>query len=129
MLYADDLTFVSESLEGLKGELEAWKRPLELKGSRLNLKTKMMISSENSGSRTEEGNFLHAVNRKGAGRKSMLYQFCRCVVCIRNIVYLKEDSEFKCQLCVNQQTDIEEDWPGIELNGQSLELSWRLTCY
>ena len=30
---------------------------------------------------------------------------------------LKEDSKFKCQTCGNQQTDVAEDCPGIELNG------------
>lgn len=40
--------------------------------------------------------------------------------CIRG--KLKEGSEFKCQSYVNQQTDIEECWPGIELNGQSLKM-------
>ena len=88
MLYTDDLAFVSEPLRGLKGELEAWKRPLQLKGSRVNVKeTKMMIMSENAASGTEKGNFLHTVNRNGADRKSMLCQFCRCVGCIRNVVY------------------------------------------
>ena len=28
---------------------------------------------------------------------------------------LKKDSKFKCQACANQQTDIAEDCPGIEL--------------
>ena len=32
------------------------------------------------------------------------------------------DSKFKCQTCMNQQMDIAEDYPGIELHGQSLEI-------
>ena len=35
---------------------------------------------------------------------------------------LKKDSKLKCQACANQQTDIAGDFPGIELNGQSLEI-------
>ena len=32
LLYSDDLTLVSETLEGLKGRLESWKEALESKG-------------------------------------------------------------------------------------------------
>lgn len=46
--------------------------------------------------------------------------------CIRDVmpldVKLKEDSGFKCQTCSNQQTDIPDDSPGTELNGQSSEI-------
>ena len=34
---------------------------------------------------------------------------------------LKYDSKFKCETCANQQTDITEDCPGIELNGEPFE--------
>ena len=33
-----------------------------------------------------------------------------------------QNSKFKCQSCANQQVNIAEDCPGIELNGQSLEI-------
>ena len=39
---------------------------------------------------------------------------------------LKEDSEFKCQTCLNQQTDTAEGCPCIELNGPSLEIVGRV---
>ena len=35
---------------------------------------------------------------------------------------MKEDSKFKCQSCANQQTNIAEDCPGVELNNQSHEV-------
>ena len=50
LLYTDDLPLVSKKLEGLEGRLEGWKRTLESKGLRVNVKkTKMIISSENVG--------------------------------------------------------------------------------
>ena len=46
LLYGNDLTLVSEILQGLKGRLEAWKGALESKGLRVKVKkTKMMIGS------------------------------------------------------------------------------------
>ena len=41
---------------------------------------------------------------------------------------LREDDKVKCQTCVNQQTDIAEGFPGIELTGQSLEIEEKF-CY
>ena len=35
---------------------------------------------------------------------------------------LEKDSNFKCQSSANQHTRIAEDFPGIELNGQSLKI-------
>lgn len=35
---------------------------------------------------------------------------------------MKEDITSECQTCVNQQTDLAEDSPGVESNGQSLEI-------
>ena len=83
LLYADDLAFVSETLKGLKGRLEAWslKGALESKGLRVNAKkTKMMISCENAGKVTVEGKFLCVFCRKGLGSNSILCQSCRCWV-------------------------------------------------
>ena len=49
LLYADDLTLVSESLEDLKGKLEAWKEAWESKGSRVNAKImKIRVSNKNA---------------------------------------------------------------------------------
>lgn len=40
LLFGDDLALLSESPEGLKGKLVAWKGVLELKGLKLNDKNK-----------------------------------------------------------------------------------------
>ena len=85
----------------------------------------MMISGENAGKVTIKGKFLCAVCRKDVGSNSILCQFCRCWVhkrCSGIRGKLKVDSKFKCQTCMNQQMDIAEDYPGIELHGQSLEI-------
>ena len=49
LLLPDDLTLICETLQSLKGKLEAWKGALEQsEGSRVSVKkAKMMISSEN----------------------------------------------------------------------------------
>ena len=39
-----------------------------------------------------------------------------------------QNSKFKCQACANQQVNIAEDCPGIELNGPSLEIVEKF-CY
>ena len=58
-LYTDNLALVSETLEHLKGRLEAWKGPLNWKESRARVtKTKMIINGENAGKVTEEGFFV-----------------------------------------------------------------------
>ena len=44
-------------------------------------------------------------------------------------VKLKEDSRLKCQTYANQQTDIAEDYPGIELNSQSFEIFEKFCCF
>ena len=61
-----------------------------------------MIGIKSAG-KLEESKFPCAVCRKLAGINSI---FCK----------------FKCQTYANQQTDKAEDCPGIELNGQSLEI-------
>ena len=54
------------------------------------------------------------------------------VGCIRDVVVLElnppQNSKFKCQACANQQVNIAEDCPGIELNGPSLEIVEKF-CY
>ena len=41
---------------------------------------------------------------------------------------LKKDSKFKCRICRNQQTDVAQDCPVIESNGQSLKIVEKI-CY
>ena len=119
LIYGNSLALESETLEILKERIEAWKG-----GLRVNVKkTKMMISSENSVKFTEEGKFLCAIWRKGVG--SNLSQFCKCWVHMRCRDIRdkqKDESKFKSQSCPNQQIDIADHYPGIELNGQHLEI-------
>ena len=93
----------------------------------------MKLSIENAGKVTIEGKFPCAVCRKGIGSNSILCQFCKCRVhkrCsgIRITPPPPRNSKFKCQSCANQQVNIAEDCPGIELNGQSLEIVEKF-CY
>ena len=72
LVYADDLTLVCETLEGLGGKLAAWKWALESKKLTVNVKnTDMMINNENVGKVTVEGKFPCAV-RKGVCSSSIL---------------------------------------------------------
>ena len=67
---------------------------------------------------TEGGKFPCDVCRNGVGSNSILCQFCRCWVHKRYSGIggkLKEDSKSKCQIRANQQADIAEDCPGIEI--------------
>ena len=83
------MVLFSETLEGLKGRLEAWKGALKSKGLRVNvMKTKMMIGSENAEKVTIEGKFPCSVYRKVVGSNPILCQFSS----IRG--KLKEDSKF-----------------------------------
>ena len=89
----------------------------------------MMISSENAGKVTNEDKLFCAVCRKSLNINSTPCQFCRCWLlkrCSGIRVKLKDDSKFKCQTCVKQETDITKDFPGIELNDQSLETMEKL---
>ena len=59
LLYAEDLTLVRETFQGLKGRLKAWKGAVEPKALTVNVKTaKMIISSENAEKVTMEDKFL-----------------------------------------------------------------------
>ena len=64
MPYPDDLTLASETLEGLKRRLEAWKRVLESKGLRVNFRRmKIMINKENTRKVTMGDKFPCTVSR------------------------------------------------------------------
>lgn len=90
-----------------------------------------MTCSENAVKVTEEDKLPGAVCRKGVGSNSIPCQFCRCLVsnrCSGIRSNLRENWNFKCKICLNQQTDIPEAFPGIELNDQSLEIRENI-CY
>ena len=63
------------------------------------------------------------------GSNFILFQFCWRWVhkrCIRG--KQKEYSMIKCQTYANQLTDIAGNYPGIELNGQSLKMVEKFYC-
>ena len=99
--------------------LEGQNRPYYVR-SKWNFKrTKIMTCSENAVKVTEEDKLPGAVCRKGVGSNSIPCQFCRCLVsnrCSGIRSNLKENWNFKCKICLNQQTDMPEAFPGIELN-------------
>ena len=116
----------------LKGGLEAWKKELVSNWFGMNvLRTNMMISSEDAGKVTEKGKLPSVVYRKGVGSNSIFCQFCRCWVhkiCSSIRGKLKENSKVKCLTYANQHTGMAEDFLGIELNGQCIEIVEKF-CY
>ena len=126
------MVLVIETLEDLKGRLEAWKGAFESKRLRVHFKkTKMMISSENAEKVAVEVKFHCAVCREGVGINSILCQISSCWLhkrCGGTRGKLKEDSKFKCHMYANQLTEIKEDCPDIVINGQSLEIAKNI-CY
>ena len=68
--HANDLALVSKTLEGLKARLKPWKGALKSKELRAHVKTKMMISIENTANVTEKGKMSCAPCRKGAASNS-----------------------------------------------------------
>ena len=72
---------------------------------------------------TTEDKFPCAVCRKHKASNSILCQCCRCWVhgkCSSVRGKLKEDGNLEYQACANQQTDISEDCPSVELSSVSL---------
>lgn len=70
--------------------------------------------SENAAKVAMKFKFPGAVCRKGICINFLLCKFCKCWKhkrCSGFKCKLKEVSEPKCQLCVNQQTDMLEDYP------------------
>ena len=132
MPYTDNLALVSETLEVPKERLKTWKGALESEGLRANIKKiKMMISNENVGKITIEGKFPCIICRKRVSSNSIFCQLCRWWMHKRCSGFegkLKVDSKFKCQTCINQQTDRAKDSPCIKLNDQSLEIVEKF-CY
>ena len=90
-----------------------------------------MINSESAGKVTEKSQSHSTVCRKSKSSNSILCQFWRCRVherCSGIRAKLEKDSNFKCQSSANQHIGIAEDFPGIELNGQSLKIVEKF-CY
>ena len=73
LFHVEDLEFVSETLESLKGRLEALKVALKLEGLIVHTKkTKMMIISENTGKVTKKARVFFVACREVRGSNSIL---------------------------------------------------------
>ena len=77
LLYADDLVLVAETEKLLMEKLRKWKRGMELKGLRVNIrKTKVMRCQVRIGQAEESGKYPCGVCRQGVGVNSI-----KCVAC------------------------------------------------
>ena len=78
MLYADDLVVIAESLVELEEKYLTWKTNIENKGLKVNIgKTKMMKCGTIKGPVFAPGEYPLNVCKKGVGRNSIYYSFCK----------------------------------------------------
>lgn len=72
--------------------------------------------------------FLKLSVRKDVVNKSILYQFYRCGVhkrCSGIRAKFEKGQQIEIQTCAYQQTDIAEDYAGIELNVHTFKIIWK----
>ena len=103
LLYVDDLVIMSDNLEDLKIELQAWKTSLETWGLRINVgKTKNFGSSGEAEKPTRNVNWPCGVCSKRVGVNSILCQTCNLWIhkrCSGVKGTLKKESMFRCKKC------------------------------
>ena len=76
-LYADDLVIMSDNLEDLKIQLQAWRTSLETRGLRINVgKAKILGSSGEAPKPTRNVKWRCGVYSKEVGVNSVLCQTC-----------------------------------------------------
>ena len=124
LLYADDLVIAAESQEELERKLSLWKREIELKGLRVNMKkTKIMHSRYGTNQRRKTGKWPCGVCLKGVGINSI---FCTTgdhwvhKRCSGIKGRLKHDDAFVCVSCKNPALAIIPD--EFLLDGVALEV-------
>jgi hypothetical protein len=77
MLYADDLAVMADSLEECVTNLKAWKRGMESKGLKVNMrKTKLVVSGPGLDILRDSGAFQCAVCRSGVRENSIKCSKC-----------------------------------------------------
>ena len=77
LLYADDLVIISDHVEDLKIQLQAWRTFLETRGLRTNVgKIKILASSGEAQKPTRNVKWPCGVCSKGVGVNSILCQAC-----------------------------------------------------
>ena len=78
LLYADDLVIAAENQEELLVKLDLWKKEIEAKGLRVNMKkTKILHCKHGSNVRQKSGKWPCGVCRKGVGNNSIYCNTCK----------------------------------------------------
>ena len=78
MLYVDDLMVIAESLVELKERYLTWKTNIEYRGLKVNIgNKKIMKCGTNEGPVFTSGRYPLNVCKKGVGRNSVYYSFCK----------------------------------------------------
>ena len=78
MLYADDLVVIAESLVELEERYLTWKTNIEYRGLKVNIGNKnIMKCGRNEGPVLASGKYPLNVCKKGVGRNSVYYSFCK----------------------------------------------------
>ena len=78
MLYADDLLVIVESLVELEERYLTWKSNIEYKGLKVDIgNTKIMKCGTNEGPVFASDKYPLNVCKKGVGRNSVYYSFCK----------------------------------------------------
>ena len=101
-MYDDDLVTVANTMNELIYKLGLWKKHLEAKGLRVNMrKTKIMI--KNLHSLKDSGKHPCGVCRKGVGSNSVFCDGCQSWMhkkCSGSKGRLKADSKYRCKTCM-----------------------------
>ena len=105
LLYADDLALIAETEEELVEKIKRWKDGMEKKGLRVNVaKTKVIRCQKKKGVQVEEASKDPCgVCNKRVGRNSIICRSCGKWVhhrCSGVKGKLRENIDFKCQVCV-----------------------------
>ena len=126
MLYADDLVIVSDSVQGLSERITSWKKHLENKGLRVNMKkTKVLCSGRNLDVLQDTGKWPCGVCRRGVGNNSILCSGCSCWIhksCSGVRGRLVSDPSYLCLRCRGLARPIDgRPLQHLTVEGQQLE--------
>ena len=104
LLYADDLVIIADTMDELLYKLDLWKKHLEAKGLRVNMKkTKIMICSKNLHSLKDSGKHPCGVCLKAVGSNSIFCDGCQSWIhkkCSGFKGRLKPDPNYRCERCM-----------------------------
>ena len=115
LFFADDLVIVADSLEKCVARVKAWKKGMESKGLRVNMKkTMIMVSGPMLDILKDSGEFPCAVCRKGVGKCSAI----QCTVCLlwvhnrckenkrvrKDKKRVRKDDDYACRRCMGDES-------------------------